>query len=128
VCIDSIYQNTLYVDLFDSPIEGISTFSMASNRKFPEGKPDDRTHEYIHESVLDHPACPPKIKETVEKYPEIVCKLSAYEAQVKDKWSYDKSSPMAVEYEARLSKTQNESWAPINTFNSLKMRFWPGNV
>lgn len=98
---------------------------METIRDLPTGQPNNTTHEYIHESALNHPACLPSIKKLVEKYPDIVCKLSAHENMIKDKWPYDKTTRQATAYEGNLSKTQNlnESWA-TSTFNSLKKGFW----
>jgi len=96
---------------------------METIRDLPTGQPNNTTHEYIHESVLNHPACLPSIKKLIEKYPDIVCKLSDHETLIKDKWPYDKSTRQAAAYEGSLFKAQNESWA-TGVFNSLKKGFW----
>jgi hypothetical protein len=71
---------------------------MDVQRPLPTQPNDPITHEFIHESVIQHSCCPPEVKALVDRYPELVCPLGDFETAVKNHWPYDENSDRAQEY------------------------------
>lgn len=89
----------------DSSVTGIFTLARTTKRAFPT-KPNEKTNECIHPSVLEQISSYPNLQPVIQAHPELVCKLQALEEQFKAIWEkkYNPESPRALEYAARLVK------------------------
>lgn len=72
-------------------------------------KPNEKTNESIHPSVLARLSSYPDLQAIVKAHPSLICELHALEKQFKFFWGskYDSESPRAQAYEVQLAKEQD---------------------
>lgn len=84
---------------------GIFTLAKSIKRSIPT-KPNRKTNEMIHCSVVKQLDSHPDLQPIIKAYPELVCELQPLEKQFKAFWEskYDPELPRTQEYAARLAK------------------------
>ena len=78
-----------------SPRTGIYALSAVTHRALPT-QPNPQTHEYIHSSVLQQKEPPKGLKETLDKYPQLLAKLLPLEKELKLNWPYDPAAQQSL--------------------------------
>lgn len=90
-----ITRDLLRFLIVSSPRTGIYSLATETHRALPT-QPNPQTHELIHPSVLRQKKVPYGLRETVDKYPELVAKLLPLEEELKINWPYDPTIQLPV--------------------------------
>ncbi|KAF8632637.1 hypothetical protein AX15_001836 [Amanita polypyramis BW_CC] len=93
-----------------NPRTGIFSIASATPRPLPSLDPD--TQESVHPSVHEQEILDSRIKDHIEKYPELICQLTPLEEEWKQRWPYDPNTPQAQRYRQMQTKVANENGKP----------------
>lgn len=105
----------------NSPRTGIYSLTIATHRALPT-QPSPHTHELIHSSVLKQKELPKGLKETLDKYPELIAKLLPLEEELKVNWPYDPSKVQPPVADQINSKPSNGGVSATSTTTSTSER------
>jgi hypothetical protein len=94
-------------------------------REMP-ARPDEKTSETIHPSVLARISSYPKLQVALQDYPRLVWDMHVLEMQLRAFWEtkYDPESSRALAYAAELVKRQSSFGSRINRL-LLSAFTWP---
>lgn len=89
----------------NSSATGIFTLARTIKRDIPS-KPNNKTHDYIHPSVLAQKSSYPHLEPILKAHPELVCELQQLEKQFKALWAnkFNAESPRAQAYATKLKR------------------------
>ena len=83
---------------------------MDVKRPLPTRSNDLDTHEFIHESVVQHGSCPSEVKALVDLYPELVCPLGDFETASRHLWPYNEDNDRVREYLHSVKTRTVSNW------------------